>query len=698
MASAFALRREDSPVKGEERYLLNLLEGTKTRFVIPVYQRNYDWKIEQCKQLFDDLEELVAEGGESHFFGSIVSKADGDVRIIIDGQQRITSSYLLLLALVKQLREGVISSSDDCLADMITEEYLIDKWHKTERKLKLKLIKEDQAAFEAIYAGDDAKFVQESNVTQNYLYFCGRISKTHLDADQLKSAIEKLMIIDIKLDKDDDAQRIFESLNSTGLDLSEGDKIRNFILMGLNPDEQERCYEHYWNEIEKNTNYDVSSFARDWLSAVRRKTPAVKKVYAVFKDYVKSQAISTEDLLSELLKYSAHYKAITTASSGSKAIDAVLYRLVLFDATVVYPFTLNLFECRAAGKLSDADTVKVLCSLESYLFRRWVCKVPANALNKVFVTLHNEVVRGVSEGGAYPEVLNRVLLSKEGGSRFPDDAEFIETFQHRDFYRISGYKFYLYDRLENEDSAERVNVVDNLRDEIFSVEHIMPQTLSKSWIQDLGEDYERVHETWLNSMANLTLSAYNSKYSNKLFVEKRDMEHGFKESGFRMNSFVARQDTWGEEQLIKRNELMREKFLKLWPMVESSFEWANDSYEEHSLDDDFDFTGSKLAAYSFMGSRFVANTWVDMICGVLSMVYEHAPAVFHKLVPEGSEFPGKYFASEEGEYSFKIADGIYYSMGNSTSAKIDILRTVFASAGIEESELVFELYKKKAAQ
>ena len=250
-------------MKGEERYLLNLLEGTKTRFVIPVYQRNYDWKLEQCKQLFDDLEELVHEGGESHFFGSIVSKADGDIRVIIDGQQRITTSYLLLLALVRQLRDGGITSSDENLADMVNEEYLIDKWHKSEKKLKLKLIKDDQAAFEAIYTGDPDKFVQDSNVTQNYLFFCNRIKASQLDADQLKGAIEKLMIIDIKLDKEDDAQRIFESLNSTGLDLSEGDKIRNFILMGLDPVTQEICYEKYWNGIEKNTGYEVSSFARD---------------------------------------------------------------------------------------------------------------------------------------------------------------------------------------------------------------------------------------------------------------------------------------------------------------------------------------------------------------------------------------------------------------------------------------------------
>lgn len=260
---------------------------------------------------------------------------------------------------------------------MINEEYLIDKWHKSERKLKLKLIKDDQAAFEAIYSADAEKFIQDSNVTQNFIYFCGRIDKTKLTADQLRDAIERLMIIDIKLGKEDDAQRIFESLNSTGLDLNEGDKIRNFILMGLDAQMQEEYYEQYWNEIEKNTGYDVSSFARDWLAAVRRKTPAIKKVYSVFKDYVRTEfkdcakagAFDAKALLEELLKYSKHYKAINAADSGNHRLDAVLRRLILLDMSVMNPFTLNLFEYRRCAEISDQQVIEALKSVETYLFR-----------------------------------------------------------------------------------------------------------------------------------------------------------------------------------------------------------------------------------------------------------------------------------------------------------------------------------------
>lgn len=223
----------------------------------------------------------------------------------------------------------------------------------------------------------------------------------------------------------------------------------------------------------------------------------------------------------------------------------------------------------------------------------------------------------------------------------------------------------------------------------------MPQTLSTSWQQDLGDDFAEIHARWLNSMANLTLTAYNSKYSNRRFVEKRDMENGFKQSGFRINGFVCQQEAWGEEQLKARNELMKRKFLELWPPIESDFEWGNDAYEEHALDDDFSFTGRQIAAYSFMGSRFTAKTWVDMICGVLSMVYELDPVVFHKFVPEGSDFPGRYFSWKESDYCFKVGEGIYFNPGSSTYVKIETLKIVFEAAGIDCSELLIELYKSK---
>lgn len=681
-------------MKGEERYLVNLLEGTKTRFHIPVYQRNYDWRIEDCKQLFDDLEELAVGSESTHFFGSIVSQADGDVRIVIDGQQRITTSYLLLLALVHLLQKGSIVSEDANLAEMINEEYLIDKWHKNDSKLKLKLIKDDQRAFEAIYSADESKFISTSNITVNYNYFRKRIASSELSADQLQLAIEKLMVIDIKLDGTDDAQRIFESLNSTGLELSEGDKIRNFILMGLDSESQEKYYEEYWNRIEKNTDYDVSSFARDWLAATQRKTPAIKKVYAIFKNYVRDNGIETNYLLENLLRHSEYYRLICKHDSGNASIDAVLKRLVLLDTSVVNPYLLNLFEYRETQKITDAEIAESLEAIENYIFRRWVCKVPTNALNKVFETLHSETLRGAKNESRYPDVLKYILLAKEGSGRYPRDEEFLDEFERRDFYRIGAYRFYLYDKLENGNSLERVNVVGGMKEDRYTVEHVMPQSLSPSWKEDLGADYERVHNRWLNSLANLTLTAYNSQYSNKRFIDKRDAEGGFKDTGFRMSKQIADSEKWTEAELEQRNKWLKKRFLELWPTIETSYMPAFDMHEEVGLDEDFEFTNRKIAAYTFLGSRFTTRNWAEMICGVLSSVYDLDPSALLRYIPDG-EFPARFFFSEESDYCYEIASGLYFNPGSSTLTKIDILKRVFSAAQLDASELTFELYRNK---
>ena len=679
-------------MKGEERYLTNLLEGTKTRFVVPVYQRNYDWKIEHCRRLFDDIEDVISEDRESHFFGSVVSKAERDIRIVIDGQQRITTTFLLLTALIAQVEAGVLEVEDDQLTDRVRHEYLVDKYHKSEVKLKLKLVKDDQEAYSRLFSTIGAELVEDSNVTQNYRYFLRRLSGTSYNADEILSGIERLMVIDITLGKDDDAQLIFESLNSTGLDLSEGDKIRNFILMGLESDLQEQYYEQYWNPIEKNTGYDVSVFVRDWLAAKFRQTPAIKKVYAVFREHAKKDGVETRELLEEMLKYAKHYSAIRNANTGVPKIDTVLRRITLLEMSVVNPYLLNLLEYRATGKVGDDEVADALRSVEIYIFRRWACKVPTNALNKVFETLHAESARGTEDGADYCDVLNYVLLKKEGSSRIPNDAEFLRSLDERDFYHIQNNKFYLYDRLENGDSLERVSVVQALEDETFTVEHIMPQNLSSSWKDALGANYEAIHSEWVNRLANLTLTGYNSQYSNKRFSEKRDAPNGFKDSGLRMNKYVASCGEWGVAELKERSRQLGEDFLRLWPLPKTTYVPKTDIHEEHGLEEDFSFTNRKIAAYTFMGTRFTVKNWAEMICGVLTLVGELDPVALRKYVGE-TEFPARYFSDEEGSYSFEVADGVYFNPGSSTETKCYTLKRVFDRVGIEYSDLSFELYR-----
>ena len=243
-------------MKGSEQKLVAYMQGSNKRFVIPVYQRNYDWKTENCKQLYDDLVKVVRNKRKSHFFGSIVSvyNSDGanDEFLVIDGQQRLTTVSLLLLAMYNLLEQKIIVPVKAMLSERIYEEYLIDKWQDKDTRIKLKPVKNDRLAFERLFGGD-SEYIPESNLTINYQYFYERIQKEEIVIDELFDAICRLEIISIRLNQDDNPQLIFESLNSTGVALSEGDKIRNFILMGLPAKQQNEYYETYWNRIEECT-------------------------------------------------------------------------------------------------------------------------------------------------------------------------------------------------------------------------------------------------------------------------------------------------------------------------------------------------------------------------------------------------------------------------------------------------------------
>lgn len=255
-------------MKGSEAKLLEYMEGSKKRFVIPVYQRNYDWKKENCKQLYDDLITVIKSNRKSHFFGSIVSSYQPNGRyteyLVIDGQQRLTTVSLLLLAMYNLLKQGLLTPQTETMAQEIFEDYLVDKHQPKETRIKLKPVKNDKAAFDKLFESDD-EYIRNSNLTQNYEYFYNRIQKEEITIDELYDALFTLEIINIELTYDDNPQLIFESLNSTGVALSEGDKIRNYILMGLPAFQQEEFYEKYWNRIEICADYDVTLFVRDYL-------------------------------------------------------------------------------------------------------------------------------------------------------------------------------------------------------------------------------------------------------------------------------------------------------------------------------------------------------------------------------------------------------------------------------------------------
>lgn len=341
-------------MKGSECRLIEYMEGSKKRFIIPVYQRNYDWKTENCKQLYDDLIKVIKNKRRSHFFGSLVSVYEPSGRntefLVIDGQQRLTTVSLLFLAMYNLIDAGAIVSNDSSLGKQIYEDFLVDKYQPEETRIKLKPVKNDQKAFGKLFSSVD-EHIRESNLTTNYNYFYERIQKQEITIDELFDAICSLEIINITLNNEDNPQLIFESLNSTGLDLSEGDKIRNFILMGLPSKEQDEYYDKYWNRIEECTKYDVSSFVRDYLSVKQMVIPSQKKIYISFKEYVEQQSIEVEELLKELLAYAKRYEILLCGGAKNKVLDSCIYRLNRLETTVTRPFFLEVLRLYDEEKL-----------------------------------------------------------------------------------------------------------------------------------------------------------------------------------------------------------------------------------------------------------------------------------------------------------------------------------------------------------
>lgn len=685
-------------MKGSECKLVKYMEGSDKRFVIPVYQRNYDWKIENCRQLYDDLIRIVRGKRKSHFFGSIVSVYDpygsNEDFLIIDGQQRLTTVSLLFLAMYNLIDKGILIPENHNLKDRIYETYLVDKWQSEDTRIKLKPVKNDQLAFGKLFS-DPEEYIRTSNLTVNYEFFYTQIQKQEISIDQLYDAICRLEIINIRLDPEDNPQLIFESLNSTGLDLSEGDKIRNFILMGLPAKDQERLYDKYWNKIEVCTKYDVSSFVRDYLSVKQQAIPQQKRIYTTFKDFVDKDKRETEPLLMEMLAYAKRYQILLVGTPKDAALDACIDRLNRLETTVTRPYFLEVLRLYDEQTLTLDQVKEIFLIAENYLFRRTICDLPSNSLSKIFLTLHREIVRYDGTEDNYVEKLKYALLSKRDRARFPDDMEFRSAFEERQVYQMNGKnKVYILERFENADTLEDKDVYRHVDEGIYSIEHIMPQHLTPAWQRELGEDYEQIHATWLHRLANLTLTAYNSQYSNSSFAEKKTMDHGFSKSGIRMNTWIAQKEHWTLAELEERNQYLMDCALTIWPAPVTEYEPEKRQLDSASLEDDADLTGRKIARFTFKNTEQPVVSWVEMYQKVLQILYAEDRSILTRLaLSDGNEYMALSFTMHPDPPAkwTEIAAGVYVWTSNNTQSKLSVLRRVFKLYEEDPSDLVFYL-------
>lgn len=685
-------------MKGSELRLIEYMEGSKKRFIIPVYQRNYDWKIENCKQLYDDLIQVIKNNSKTHFFGSIVSVYEPSGRntefLIIDGQQRLTTMSLLFLAMYNLLEEKIIISEDESLKDQIYEDFLVDKYQPQEKRMKLKPIKNDQKAFSKLFNSKD-DYIKDSNLTINYSYFYERIQKQEITIDELFDAICRLEIINITLNNEDNPQLIFESLNSTGLDLSEGDKIRNYILMGLPKQKQDEYYEKYWNCIEKCTKYDVSSFIRDYLSVKQLVIPSQKKVYINFKKYVEDSSLKIIEILEDLLSYAKRYNILLCGKTSSKELNSCINRLNRLETTVTRPFFLEVLRLYDENQINLNEVAEAFSITESYLFRRTICDLPTNALNKIFLLLNREIMRYDGTDSNYIEKLKFALLSKKDRARFPNDDDFSLMFTEKPIYQMnSKNKIYILERLENFGTLEDKDIYRHYDEGEYSIEHIMPQHLTPAWIKELGDSYEEIHDTWLHRIANLTLTAYNSKYSNSTFVEKKTMKNGFEDSGIRLNAYVSKKDKWTLAELRDRNDYLLKRALDIWAFPSTNYKPQEKQLDSYTLDDEASFlSGRQIAKFVYKGTEQPVVSWVEMYTKVLRALYLEDKTIITKIALSTDDELSIHFSTNKRIFKKcdEIGDNVYVQTNTNTQSKLSVLNRLYKLYGMDPTDLVFYL-------
>ena len=576
-------------MEATQAQLLSLLDGKK-QFTIPIYQRTYSWHLKQCQQLFLDIERIGNDESElSHFIGSIVYFKPGTSPVtsvpellVIDGQQRLTTVSLLLLALTHFLKEHPDFTLEDETWEEIQETYLINKHRKDNSRFKLLLTRKDKTSYTNLVDEIEISSNHSKKVLENYNFFKGKIHKENALA--VYHGIKKLIIVDVILERDkDNPQLIFESLNSTGLDLSQADLIRNYILMGQPMDKQNDLYERYWFPMEQSFGENIGSlawFIRDYLTMKEASIPRIDQVYEVYKKFLGSKigSKSVEEAVKSLHRYAKYYVRIALLKEEDPATAKKLKEITKLKIDTSYPFLLAVYGDFEEEQINKEEFIEIIGMVSNYVFRRAICGIPTNSLNKTFATLYKRIKRET-----YLESVKAAFILMDGYRRFPSDTEFSKELQIKDVYNFRS-RNYLLESLENHNRKELVNA------ENYTIEHILPQNqnISIQWQNELGEDWERTKAKYLHSLGNLSLTGYNSELSDKPFSDKKTIPGGFDTSPLFLNESVRAEAKWNEEAILRRASKLADRACLVWkepklPEEKLNFYREPEEVKEHSV-------------------------------------------------------------------------------------------------------------------
>ena len=554
-------------MKADAIQLLKFLRNSP-QLTIPIFQRTYSWPFEQCQQLWNDIIRVGKNPKvNAHFIGSIVyvekdlsSMANPSTLVVIDGQQRLTTSSILLEALARAVSDG--EPVDGFSAAKIRQYYLVNPLESGERHHKLLLSQNDKTTLLALAGQQPIPADASVRVMENFNFFTQRITELKGDFEALCQGLSKLMIVEVVLQRgQDNPQLIFESMNSTGLALSQADLIRNYVLMDHEQDEQTRLYHNYWRPMEELFGQEAYTWAfdpfmRHYLTFRTRSIPNIGDVYREFKAYLSKSDLGIEAVLADIHAHAGYYAAMALDKETDPELAASFGDLRELNVDVAYPLLLELYQDYRQKLLTRADFIAAVRLVEAYVLRRAVCAVPTNTLNKTFASFAQPL-----DKNNYLESIGARFAGLAGRYRLPDDAEFSHGLKNSLLYGRRCLKLLLR-QLENQGRKEPVPVAE------FTIEHILPQNtdLSEAWRADLGPDWQNAQATWLHTLGNLTLTGYNPEYSDRPFLEKRDMPGGFAHSPLRLNEGLGQLSVWNEDTIKNRGNHLAQQALGLWPL------------------------------------------------------------------------------------------------------------------------------------
>lgn len=683
--------------------LRDFIGTNKVLFRIPVYQRNYDWSETNCNRLLEDVYSIM-ETGDKHFLGTIVfmaARSGGfslQEYIIIDGQQRLTTLMLILKAL-SVVAEDV---GDDCYHE-IEEQYLHNKYCDEEFKVKLKPIKSDNNQFLLLLGGKIDEMDEDTHIYQNFMLCKERFerwSERGISPSQVLDALTKLEIVEIVLTKgEDDPQVIFESINSTGLDLSNADLIRNFLLM--NADDQERLYENYWLFIEKTlrNKMDYSNLDAFFMQYIVYKTSKPvnsRQLYHGFVKLFKDNKYTQEAILAELKYYAEIFGAFVYGSKAySEKINRFLSGLRVLNQTTCYPFLFHVFDDYHKKVIDEATVEKILHFLLSYLLRRMVCGVPSNTLRGLFTYLYNRIFKVPSNKQKYYESLNKFLFTVSSKDAVPSALEFDKALQTANIYGNNALCRFLLLDIENGDGKEV------LQAENLTIEHIMPQTLSADWSYITPEE----HEEYLHTLGNLSVTGYNSELSNKSFKEKQEIIRENSKAVV-LNEDILDKETWDIDSIKARGKRLSgivQARYSIERVVDDSIEF--EYIETMTLDNYDEVTGKKLVSFRLFDETYRQNRYALMLLDVIKLLDKRRPGKLMELAKSNYSFNSTkrkhVHINTNGEgmrWPWKIADGIYLEANLSAWSCIRFIENLMTEFGFDKSQFSFNIVAEEPSE